>query len=416
MDSKTRFSLLLVLSLMCSVTNASEDKLAAEFLLSTTVGLSDTTRSWLNGGLGKFRFDEDDDKKLLFDHLAVGIRYKPSLHSSLTIDLFHHNDPEGRLALTQAFWQYKPFRTKHWRSRYRFGIFHAPLSLENRGKFWTSPYTATPSILNSWLGEELRTVGAEGIWTWSKTPHAADKVSFIGALFGFNDPAGSMLSWRGWSGHNRQTGITERLPLRWLPVFAEGEIFEDQASSFEPFKEVDGRIGGYAGLEWRRGRTIKLQSVYYHNNGSPLAIKNGQYSWRTQFAQVALHLRLPRQWELLTQVMSGNTLMGQRAVNNDFYAVYMMFAKTLNDRHRIALRVEQYGVDDKDNLGNLDRNDESGWATTFSYNFMPSARWRLSMEYNSNDWSRQSNTAVFEQRIRWQEKQLSLSARYFFEL
>ena len=43
------------------------------------------------------------------------------------------------------------------------GAFFPAISLENDDLGWTSPYTLTPSAINSWIGEELRTIGSEGI-------------------------------------------------------------------------------------------------------------------------------------------------------------------------------------------------------------------------------------------------------------
>ena len=42
------------------------------------------------------------------------------------------------------------------------GAFFPTISLENDDLGWTSPYTLTPSAINSWIGEELRTIGSEG--------------------------------------------------------------------------------------------------------------------------------------------------------------------------------------------------------------------------------------------------------------
>lgn len=384
---------------------------SVEGMLGLRFNSGDTRQSWLNGGLGKFRFDESSESTPVFENLALGLRYKPSLTASAHVELFYHDDPDGQVALTQAFWQYKPLTSSQWRSRYRAGIFHAPFSLENRGKFWVSTYTSRPSVINSWLGEELRTVGVEGIWTWRPNSHSESKYSVIAAAFGFNDTAGSMLSWRGWTNHNRQTGVGETLPLRWIPAFAYGQPFQRQGVEFEPFKEVDNRVGGYLGLEWRQARRLRVQGIYYHNNANPRKIDDGQYGWRTQFTQLAVHWRLPRQWEFLSQWMWGSTLMGNFGVDNDFDAAFIMLAKTLQEKHRFAVRTERFNVDDKDYLGILDANDEKGWAATAAYTFMPKKQLSLSLDYTHNDWSRAS---PWPTRIAWDETQLSIALRYLF--
>ncbi|MFK7732334.1 MAG: hypothetical protein AB8B48_12015 [Pseudomonadales bacterium] len=403
---------LIALALACSnFVRAEENPWSIDAMLGLRFNSGDTRQSWLNGGLGKFRFDESSESAPVFENLALGLSYKPSLTTSAHVELFYHDDPDGRIALTQAFWQYKPLTSSRWRSRYRAGIFHAPFSLENRGKLWISTYTSRPSVINSWLGEELRTIGLEGIWTWRPSSHSANKYSVIAAVFGFNDPAASMLSWRGWANHNRQTGVGETLPLRWIPAFADGQSFQRQAQEFEPFKEVDNRMGGYLGLEWRRNRSLRIQAVYYDNNGDPKEIEEGQYAWHTRFTQLALHWRFGHHWEILSQWMWGNTVMGDFGVDNDFDAAYVMLAKTLQKKHRFALRSERFGVDDKDNLGVLDLNDEKGWAATAAYTFMPTNKLSLSLDYSHNDWSRASARPT---RISWDESQLSLALRYLF--
>ena len=42
------------------------------------------------------------------------------------------------------------------------GAFFPTISLENDDIGWTSPYTLSASAINTWIGEELRTIGTEG--------------------------------------------------------------------------------------------------------------------------------------------------------------------------------------------------------------------------------------------------------------
>ena len=39
------------------------------------------------------------------------------------------------------------------------GAFFPTISLENDDIGWASPYTLTPSAINSWIGDEMRTIG-----------------------------------------------------------------------------------------------------------------------------------------------------------------------------------------------------------------------------------------------------------------
>jgi len=72
--------------------------------------------------------------------------------------------------------QYRPYPRAGYRLRVKAGAFHAPVSLENRAPGWDSPYTLSYSALNSWLGEELRTIGLEAQLDWlgTRTGHGFD--------------------------------------------------------------------------------------------------------------------------------------------------------------------------------------------------------------------------------------------------
>ena len=93
---------------------------------------------------------------------------------------------------------------------------HEVVSLENDGVAWSPTRTLTASALNSWIGEEVRVTGLEA--SLELFLPTAD-LALTGAVFGGNDPCGSLLAWRGWAVGDRQTGRTDRLPLAPLPVF-----------------------------------------------------------------------------------------------------------------------------------------------------------------------------------------------------
>jgi hypothetical protein len=63
----------------------------------------------------------------------------------------------------------------------------------------------------------------------NNSPHDFD-VSY--ALFKANDPATSLLAWRGWSIGDRTTGLTEHLPFPNMPsVYGSTGIFDSQGNS-----------------------------------------------------------------------------------------------------------------------------------------------------------------------------------------
>ena len=57
-------------------------------------------------------------------------------------------------------------------------------------------------------------------------------------------PAGTLLFWRGWSLHDRQSRLNDELLIPPRP-------FTTRPQNLSPFMETDHRPGGYAGLEWR---------------------------------------------------------------------------------------------------------------------------------------------------------------------
>ena len=104
----------------------------------------------------------------------------------------------------------------------------------------------------------------------------------------WNDPAGAILSWRGWALHDRQTGLFERLPLAPLPNFLEGGLYYPVQGAFdEPFVELDGRAGWYAAGEWRHLDRSVVRAIHYDNRGDPTVVEDGQWAWWTRFDRIA---------------------------------------------------------------------------------------------------------------------------------
>ena len=113
--------------------------------------------------------------------------------------------------LTEAYLEYRPYPAGGWRSRVKLGAFYAPISLEHRAAGWTNPYLISSSAINTWVGEELRTIGAEYSLEWLGTRSGHDfDAGFVAAIYGYNDPAGVLIASRGWALHDRQTTLVRR--------------------------------------------------------------------------------------------------------------------------------------------------------------------------------------------------------------
>ena len=84
-------------------------------------------------------------------------------HATLNTYGDHDNNP---VDVTETYLDWRPFPAHGWRWRTKLGAFYPPISLENRAAGWSSPYSLTSSAINTWLGEEFRTIGAEVTATW----------------------------------------------------------------------------------------------------------------------------------------------------------------------------------------------------------------------------------------------------------
>ena len=410
-----RYTHLLVMLLVSASSTltlaAKQQKWSIQGTADATAHFGNAQQSWLSEeAMGKHRAGDDDTSTILQGALAL--QYKPSLQSGFSVEAAYYPDPNDKIGITQAFWHYKTLSTKHWSSQYRLGAFHIPISLENPGPLWQSRYTITPSMINTWAGEELRIIGAQGSWSWRPSPISRHKISFSTAAFGANDSAGVMLAWRGWASHNRQALLGETIGMQALPVTQPGAPFEKQAQEFEPFVEVDDRAGYFVNVGWRYDRKINISYLYYDNRGDPLALEDNQYAWDTRFHHLGLQAKLTNNWTLISQATVGNTLMGPGAVDNDFMSAFILLSKKI-DRHRFTARAEIFDIDDLDFLPEVDPNDEDGYRLTLGYRFKFDDNWNVAAEASRLQ-SNRKYREVFGQSKKLRENQFLLKIQYKF--
>jgi len=333
--------------------------------------------TWIEGGVGKLQSERNDSSATILSGFSATYRF--GLTSALRVEGAVSSGPGQSIGVTEALWEFKPLSRGAWKPRYKVGAFHNPLSLEHSKEFWQPLYTVSSSMLNAWVGEELRTIGAETQWRWRPRRSSPHQVRLLGALFAGNDSAGAMLSWRGWAAHNRVSFLGETFDLPALPVIQPGAPFASQAPEYEPFVEVDDRVGYYVGASWQYKTKIGVHYQYYDNRGDPLALEDGQYAWDTTFHHLGLKWRPAPGLTLLVQAMTGNTVMGPWAVDNDFSTAFFLLSKS-HERHRFTGRVETFDVDDQDFLAVIDPGDESGTRLTLAYRYKFSDQMTLSVE------------------------------------
>jgi hypothetical protein len=210
-------------------------------------------------------------------------------------------------------------------------------------------------------------------------------VSLLTSIFSNNDPAGTLLSWRGWALHDRQTAAFDRLPLAPSARFTAGGPFAGLPPWTAPIREVDGRLGYQVGATWTMDDRVHVRASFWDNNGDPAAFDGFQYAWYTEMLSVGARLKLPRDIEAIAQYMDGTTEMGETpegllAVDNRFRAAFVLLTGA-RGRHRLSGRYDWFDVEDRDVFAIADPNDEDGHAWTLAYLATLNDSARLAVEW-----------------------------------
>lgn len=373
----------------------------------------DDQLSWQHGGVGLYRFDSNHDGIVLSQGL-VEFRQDLSTAWSAHGVLNAYQDPESTLGFSQAYVKYQPLTQSRYKWHLRVGGFYPLLSLENPDIGWVSPYNYTNSAINSWVGEELKTFGLEATLKLPgrsfRSPHS---FTFVGATFKGNDPAGTLLSWRGWAMHDRQTLFNEA--IRFAPIASlNTPQLQFQANQVLPFTEVDGRFGYYAGIHWDYLKQSQFRFYYYDNNGDPAALnrKTGQYAWDTSFSSAAWLYKLTSKTRVIAQLMSGKTAMGHnRGIDNRFYSHFIMLSHKM-DKHRVSIRYDYFEVTDVDDWI-LDPNASQGEGITATWRYQITPQWQLGIEGTAMD-SQADNRAAIGFKSSFSQQQIALNAQFRF--
>ncbi|WP_269531085.1 hypothetical protein [Chitinimonas sp. BJYL2] len=368
-------------------------------------------QAWPEGGLGKQRFGPDDDGVRLGQGMVL-MRGEPLEDLTATLIVSADDARRGVVDVTEAWLQWKPVPTSAWQSRLKAGAFFMPISLEHDGPAWTTTRTLSASAINSWIGEEFRTIGLE--WTLAHRGRAIGSphdLSLTAALFGYNDPAGTLLTWRGWGIGDRITGLSETLPLAPLPVYGPRGILNKQAPVVESFMEIDRRPGYYLSAHYAYQGRINVSVAHYDNRGDPFAVRGGQYAWTTRFRHLGLAFKPAAGWTLLMQAMDGMTLMGRPGARIDYTAHYALLDVPAGVGN-LALRHDRFRTREDDLLPQ-DNNNERGHAWTLSYRRPWLAGWQVQGEWLQVNSTRPAREQIGA-RARLREQSLTLALRRQF--
>lgn len=361
----------------------------------------DSSESFVQGGLGRTRFDEQHDG-LRFGAAYLAARYRFNDALTLHGDALSYGDGHGAgVDVTQLYLQYRPFPEGAWRWSTKLGAFYPGFSMEHRGPAWTPVYTLTPSALNAWYGEELRAIGVETELRWlgASSGYQGD-VAVVGGVYGWNDPVGVVLAYRGWAVHDRQTGLFGYLS-------APGEPQEH----IHEFREIDGRPGYYLGLDWRHTDALEVRVFRYDNRADPGA-RQQVYAWLTRFNALGVRWQPDANWTLISQALRGDTYVGPQATWGAAWDMdaWFLLGSYESGPWRWSARYEGFSTSQFKGAGSP-RYDDTGHALTIGGLWQLADSWQLGAE-----WLRVRSTFVAREELglspRQVDQQLQLSLRY----
>lgn len=413
------FCVTLLTSTITQISDAVEYK--AHGILDVRANSTDSlVNSYIAGGQGKFGLSDGQQLSIAQAGIELSVQWENGLSAHGIFNGFL-DKKDSVIGVTEAYLKYRSLpNSAGYRMEVKGGIFYPEISLENNAFAWASKDTLNSSTLNTWIGEEIRVLGSEfKVTRLGRMNDDSYDLSFSATAFINNDPSGALLAWHGWTMSSRQTLLGEAREIPWFP--ARGGSLAGQADKSEPFLELDNNVGYHVRGEWSLHGKGGFSVGYYDNNATPYKVVDGQYGWTTRFYHIGAHWRFSKKVSLVAQYLSGDTLMqsspGQDVVNNDYTSAFVSVTyKWLsiigNTKHKSTLRLEDFSVTDNDNtLG--DNNNEYGQAFTFNHSYRLTNNWFLSAELNYIDSHRPAHYYT-QKPIDLVEKQLQLSARYFF--
>ncbi|MCU1230314.1 MAG: hypothetical protein JWO97_3198 [Acidobacteria bacterium] len=281
----------------------------------------------LRGGNSNVALPLDDNA--VTAQVQLGIDWRPSLILGAHLHLLARNDDDGsrrgRAGIVEAYLEQNLVRGEH-RFHFLEGAFFLPSSRENVDALWESPYTITPSALNSWLGEEFRPIGIDASYTLRHQWSAGVTV------YRGNDTFGALPPERGWALHDRWTVLGEHVPV-------DSEYFTSVSA------ETDGTLGWAGRARWNNDHgTVQLTHI---DNRSD-ALDHGELlNWNTQF-DIAGGDYTIGDWTAAAEYGWGVTRVtfGGVTYPTDISAGYVLVSRRIDD-WRVSVRGDEFSRDDE---------------------------------------------------------------------
>ncbi len=359
-------------TLLCAMATAGARATEWDASLDMRLVGADAPTSVPDGGLGVLRYgDNRDGLQLGRARLAFSQDFGELLTFKADASAWGQHD-RNPLDFTEAYLQLHPYPWGDWRARVKLGFFYAPMSLENRADGWESPYTLSSSAMDSWVAQELRTIGTEFKLEWLGTHSGHDfDVTAVLGVYGWNETAGAALVNSGFSITDWQGTLLGRVGR---PNSLGGEIDE--------YRQFDNRVGTYVGLEIHYLDRVTLEGLHYDNHADP-AIDDeitGTYAWQTHFDTVGLRAESDAGWTAIVQWMGGKTYVAPEEfglLRWDFVTRYVLISKR-SGRNTLSARYDDFTVDARQPFP---LGDQGGHAVTLAYRFEANAQWRFTLEW-----------------------------------
>jgi hypothetical protein len=297
----------------------------------------------------------DDDS--LSAQVQVGIDWRPSPFVGGHLHLLARNQGDrsrrGRVGVVEAFLE-ENLPIGDDRLHFMEGAFFLPTSHENVDSLWENPYTISSSALNSWLGEELRPLGADVSYT-----HRLQRAGAItggATVFGGNDTFGALPIDRGWTLDDDWILLGQHTPVN------------PAATTFTSVSaETDHRLGWSARAKWNNDNG-SLQLTHLDNRAD--ALKYGElHNWATRF-NIAGGDYTWHDWTAAAETGWGTTaIQGTRArFSFDIRSSYLLLSRKISAL-RATVRADAF-----------ESGTEHGHALTAALFWEPRGRFRTGIE------------------------------------
>jgi hypothetical protein len=332
--------------------------------------------SWLAGGWGRLEAGGKHDS--LFGTAHLGADWQPSRHFDVHVSGTAGRDASGNFAgPVEAYFDVRGELGLD-EVQLRAGQFFLPTSRENREELWSSPYTIHFSALNSWIGEEVRPIGAD--LQYRHITSRGHAITTAATAFRGNDSMGALLGWRGWSVGNHLSTYGEVLPLP--PLATLPQFFPRQRTDgTKPFGEdLDGLTGYSARVRYSVPSRAMMQYTLVDNRGDR-ELHRGEYAWATRFHLLSGEIGNADTLIAAAEYMRGKTGMGSAPafVDADFFAMYVLLSAK-RERNRWTARYDAFNTEERD-FSLAEWNGESGRSWTLAWLFEWSEHVRFGAEF-----------------------------------